>query len=129
MKLKAIILVCTLLGSVTHVMPNPTTTELLRSIAHTYAGAQQNLGTVVQATAGALTFAAGSVLTGDALRKMYQPKKRILCLEVAFFSTLATYCGYHTFNDSLKNKPNELIKSIVKTAKEQLSKLQINEQK
>ena len=123
MKLKALLLACTILGSTTPMMSNPTSQEPRKSLIKAQA--------IAQATAGALTCGAGSIFTGLAVRSLYKEPKKDTLIGVAIvcISAPAAYCGYHTLNDALNNKPNEVIKDLFQKAKTLFQKLKANEQK
>lgn len=122
-KLKALLLACTILGSTTPMMSNPTSQEPRKSLIKAQA--------IAQATAGALTCGAGSIFTGLAVRSLYKEPKKDTLIGVAIvcISAPAAYCGYHTLNDALNNKPNEVIKDLFQKAKTLFQKLKANEQK
>lgn len=130
-KLKALLLACTILGSTTPMMSNPTSQELRKSLIKARAYVTQNSGTIAQATAGTLTCGAGSILTGLAVQSLYKEptKDTLIGIAIVCISAPAAYCGYHTLNDALNNKPNDFLKNLVQKAKAQFQKPKVNEQK
>ncbi len=123
MKLKSILLLFIILSSPLGIIANPINEALKKCFTQAQTYVQQNKGTIAQTTAGILTFGAGSTLTVLTAHAIYtKPQDRFIGFIIGCFTVPAAYCGYHTLNDALNNKPNDLLKNLVQKAKAQLPK-------
>lgn len=112
-------------------MPLYCTADVKENLKNRYRTAQifveRNSYKAVQITAGSLSLIAGSCITLHGISTIFRMPKdldqRDIGARIALGSAIAAmYCGYHTINDALNNKPNIMINNLIQQIKTQISK-------